>query len=219
MPSRLPLFPLHTVAVPGLVLPLHVFEPRYRVLIQALMNLPESAPRRFGIIALRPGQETTDHGIPRLHEVGCTTELREVTPHPDGRFDIIAVGQDRFRLIDIDQTVTTPYLTGVVEFLPEPDGEPDLSLLTAHASQLFDRYRKALKIDITELPDDPQVVSYLIAAAMVLELPRRQALLEYPTTAERLTAEVSLLRQERTFIEAFGTLPASELTLTTPNLS
>jgi uncharacterized protein len=210
---------LHTVAVPGLVLPLHVFEPRYRVLVQALMNLPKSAPRRFGIIALRTGQEVGEEGLPQLHDIGCSTELREVTPHPDGRYDIITVGQDRFRLIDIDRTAKTPYLTGVVEFLPESAGEPDLSLVTVRASQLFDRYRRALKIDITDLPDDPQVVSYLIAAAMVLELPRRQALLEYPTTAERLTAEISLLRRESALIEAFGTIPASELTLAAPNPS
>jgi Lon protease-like protein len=189
------------------------------VLIQALMNLPESAPRRFGIIALRPGQGTDEHGDPQLHEVGCTTLLREVTPHPDGRYDIIAVGQDRFRLLEIDRTSTASYLTGVVELLPEPDGESDLYLLTAHASQLFNRYRQSLKIDLTELPDDPQVVSYLIAAAMVLELPRRQALLEQPTTSERLAAEIPLLRQERAFIEAFGTLPASELTLAEPDQS
>jgi Lon protease-like protein len=217
--SRLPLFPLPTVAVPGLVMPLHVFEPRYRLLVQALTALPESALRRFGIIAVRPGQDATDPDVSQLYEIGCTTELREVTPHPDGRYDIVVVGQDRFRLIDIDSSATAAYPTGIVEFLLESEGEADLSELTAHIGELFERYRRVLHLDVTQVPDDPRTISYLIAAAMVLELPQRQALLEKRTTAERLVAEATLLRRERALIEAFGTLPATEQTLTAANPS
>lgn len=217
MASRLPLFPLNTVLVPGLVLPLHVFEPRYRVLVQALTSLPESAPRQFGVVALRSGGEVGDTGLPSLYPVGCAAELREVTPHADGRFDIVSVGQTRFQLLGFDESAGTPYHTGLVEFLAENDGDDDLALLTARAIDLFARYRDSLGVEVTELPDDPRVVSYLVAAAMVLEIPERQALLEQPTTAGRLEAELGLLRRERTLIDAFRTLPSMELTTTAPN--
>ncbi|MEJ2578665.1 MAG: LON peptidase substrate-binding domain-containing protein [Kineosporiaceae bacterium] len=213
MASRLPLFPLNTVLVPGLVLPLHVFEPRYRVLVQALSSLPESAPRRFGVVAIRSGSEVGDTP-PDLFPVGCAAELREVTAREDGGFDIVVVGETRFRLAGLDPTAGTPYLSGLVEFLPEPDGEGDLSGLVAAVTALFAAYRRELGVEVTDLPDDPRVVSYLLAAAMVLPLPERQSLLEQVTTADRLHDERDLLRRERTLVRAFGTLPATDVTTT-----
>lgn len=214
MTTRLPLFPLSTVLVPGLVLPLHVFEPRYRVLVQALMALPEGATRHFGVIAIRSGNEEPDEttGLPSLYQVGCTAELREVTPYADGRFDIVSVGETRFRLLDVDADAGTPYQTGIVELLPERNGEGDLPQLAGQAIRLFTRYREALGVELSELPDDPQVVSYLVAAAVVLNLPERQKLLEIPTTAARLHAEMDLLRRERAMVSTFRALPAVELT-------
>lgn len=210
MATRLPLFPLGTVLVPGLVMPLHIFEPRYRVLVEALVSLPQDAPRRFGVVAIRSGREVGG-GATALHAVGCTAELREVTPYSDGRFDIVTVGETRFRLVGLDDDAGTPYLTGVVELLDEPDGEGDLPALTGRVVEQFAAYREALSVEASELPDDPRVVSYLVAAAAVLDLPTRQHLLEVPTTAERLAAEVGLLKRERSLIEAFGSLPATDL--------
>jgi uncharacterized protein len=211
--TRLPLFPLNAVLVPGLVLPLHVFEPRYRVLVQALMALPEGASRTFGVIAMRSGHEVAGPGAGdvRLYDVGCTADLREVTPYADGRFDIVSVGETRFRLLELDDEADTPYLTGVVELLPEQDGTGDLPRLTDQAIRLFTRYREALGVELSELPDDPQVVSYLVAAAVVLDLPERQALLELATTSARLRAELELLRRERSMVTAFHALPAVDL--------
>ena len=219
MTTRLPLFPLNTVLVPGLVLPLHVFEPRYRVLVQALMALPEGATRHFGVIAMRSGHEVAgaDPDSPVLYEVGCTAELREVTPYADGRFDIVSVGETRFRLLELDDEAATPYQTGVVELLAEQDGSGDLPRLAEHGIRLFTRYREALGVELSELPDDPQVISYLLAAAVVLELPERQALLETATTADRLRAEFELLRRERAMVSAFRALPAVDLAKTQIN--
>ena len=212
MATRLPLFPLGSVLVPGLVLPLHIFEPRYRVLVEALMALPEGATRQFGVVAIRSGHEVGEGNAQALHAVGCTAELREVTPYSDGRFDIVTVGETRFRLDGIDDSAGTPYLTGVVELLPEEDGEGDLEALTDRVIEQFAEYRAALEVDVTELPDDPRVVSYLVAAAVILDVPERQQLLEEPTTAGRLAAEVGLLKRERGLIEAFRSLPATDLT-------
>lgn len=209
---RLPLFPLSSVLVPGLVLPLHVFEPRYRVLVQALMELPEGAQRQFGVVAIRAGREIGVDGVQALHEVGCTAELREVTPYDDGRFDIVTVGETRFRLRGLDDAAGTPYRTGLVDFLPEVDGDGDVQALADKVTARFGEYRDQLGVEVTELPDQPQVVSYLVAAAVVLDLPDRQMLLEEPTTAGRLRAELDLLRRERALIGAFGALPAVDLT-------
>jgi uncharacterized protein len=208
--ARLPIFPLATVLVPGLVLPLHVFEPRYRELVERLMAFPEGVARQFGVIALRSGTFAGERPD-ELHAVGCTAELREVTPYEDGRFDIVSVGETRFRLTGFDTEAGTPYHTGIVEFLPENDGEGDLERLSARVTQLFADYRATLGVEVTALPDDPQVVSYLVAAAVVLHLHQRQALLEQPTTSDRLRAERELLRREVALVKAFRCLPGVEL--------
>ncbi|MDQ1289104.1 MAG: uncharacterized protein QG622_2670 [Actinomycetota bacterium] len=218
MGTRLPIFPLATVLVPGLVLPLRVLEPRYQLLVQALMALPDGAPRQFGVIALRSGADSGAEGSapPDVYAVGCTAELREVTPYDDGRFDIVGVGESRFRLTDFDRGAGTPYHTGIVEFLPEPDGDGDVDGMTGLVTHLFAEYRRRLGVEVTALPDDPQVVSYLVAAAVVLQLPERQSLLEQPSTAQRLLAERDMLRRECALVKAFRSLPAAELLKSPP---
>jgi uncharacterized protein len=215
--TRLPLFPLGTVLVPGLVMPLHVFEPRYRILIQALIDLPEGAPRHFGVVAIRSGAETGTQDAPELYPVGCTAELREVTPYTDGRFDIVTVGHLRFRLAGLDEGAETPYHTGLVDFIGEPDGEEDLSELAQNVALRFAAYRDRLRVEQSGVPTDPRVLSYLVAAAAVLELPERQSLLEMPTTSERLVAELDLLRREIRLLDAFRALPAVDLPREQPN--
>jgi Lon protease-like protein len=217
--TRLPLFPLDSVLVPGLVLPLHVFEPRYRVLVQALLELPEEAERRFGVIAIRAGREVGADGVQALHAVGCTAELREVTPYPDGRFDLVTVGENRFRLAGLDEDAGTPYHTGFVDFIPERDGDGDVASLARQVTARFAEYRERLGVEVNELPDQPQVISYLVAAAVVLDLPDRQALLEEPTTADRLRAEIELLRREVSLVGTFRSLPAVELVRETGSLN
>ena len=211
MATRLPLFPLGTVLVPGLVMPLHVFEPRYRVLVQALMELPDGAPRHFGVIAVRSGQEVGGDRPPELYGVGCTAELREVTPYTDGRYDIVSVGHLRFRLAGLDPDAGTPYHTGLVDFLDEPDGEDDLEPLAEGVALRFAAYRDRLRVEQSGVPTEPRVLSYLVAAAAVLDLPERQSLLEEPTTAGRLAAELAILRRETRLIDAFAALPAVDL--------
>jgi uncharacterized protein len=207
--TRLPLFPLGTVLVPGLVLPLHIFEPRYRILVRSLMDLPEGAPRLFGVVATRVGQ--TADALADMYDVGCTAQLREVTPYEDGRFDVVAVGQTRFRLAGLDAAAGTPYHTGLVEFLGEPDGETDLSDVAELVALRFAAYRDRLRVEQSGVPTDPRVLSYLVAAAAVLELSERQELLATLTTADRLQAELVMLRREIGLVDAFGALPAVDL--------
>jgi uncharacterized protein len=127
----IPLFPLGTPLFPGVVLPLHVFEPRYRRLIADLTAMPDSADRRFGVVAIRQGWEA-ERVAPAeaLFDVGCTAMLRMVAPQRDGGYRVAAVGADRFRLLEVLVPAADggdadggepPYLRAVVEWLAEEE--------------------------------------------------------------------------------------------------
>ena len=98
MSATLPMFPLGTVLFPGVVVPLRVFEDRYRALVHHLIREPDPAHRLFGSVGIREGYEVGDHGAQSLFRVGCRMQLTDVESHDDGTFDIIAVGRDRIRL-------------------------------------------------------------------------------------------------------------------------
>ncbi len=123
MGDLIPLFPLRSPLFPGIVLPLHVFEPRYRALVHDLQALPEDSDRRFfGVVAIRQGWEV-ERVAPAeaLYDVGCTAVLQVVRPQPDGGFAVVTVGGDRFRLLDLVVGQETPYLRAEVEWLTEEE--------------------------------------------------------------------------------------------------
>ncbi len=224
MRQRLPLFPLRQVLVPGLVLPLNIFEPRYRALVQDLLRRPPQE-RAFGVVALRQGRDAgSDHPASSLHAVGCTALIREHEELPDGRFQLLTAGAVRFRLHGLDEDAGTPYLTGIVSPLDEPDA-PDgegsaepLARLTEVVARRWAAYRERLGIAATGLPEReapaPVVLSYLVMAGMVLDLPERQALLELPDTTSRLRTERRLLHREDVLISELSSLPAVDLAAT-----
>lgn len=205
--QRLALFPLGTVLVPGLVLPLNVFEPRYRALVADLLDKPEGE-RVFGVIAIKAGHEVGEGGARALHEVGTTAVVRHVTENEDGTVGLVTSGAVRFRLHGVDEAAGTPYLTGLVTALDDHEGDDvDVDALADKVSAAYARYRDELGLEPPELPSSPRVLSYLVAAGMVLEVSDRQALLEQPDTARRLRAEARLLRRERTLVGALRALP------------
>ncbi|MDK1474102.1 LON peptidase substrate-binding domain-containing protein [Streptomyces sp. 549] len=244
--TRLPLFPLNSVLFPGLVMPLHVFEQRYRALVGDLLQIPEDEPRLFGVVAIRDGHEVavTGAGMPdgrplpsgdatagfgadplaAFYEVGCIADASSVQPHDDNEgYELLATGTTRFRLRAVD--TSGPYLVGEVEALPEDDGE-GAGALAAGVLRAFRTYQKRLAgarertlATEQELPEEPSVVSYLVAAASVLETPLKQRLLEAADTATRLTEELAILRRESAVIGKLPSLPAAELTRrpTSPN--
>ncbi|HUY44368.1 MAG TPA: LON peptidase substrate-binding domain-containing protein [Streptosporangiaceae bacterium] len=214
MSETLPLFPLGTVLYPGLLLPLHIFEERYRQLVRDLLDGPE--PRRFGVIAIRKGRETGVDGISALHEIGCTATVRRVAAHDDGRFDLVTVGTQRFRLAALDDS--RPYLQGEVDLLADDTGDEEAAGLAAEAVQRgFRGYiealarREAAQVRMPDLPDDPVLLSYLVAASMILDLPVRQALLAEPDALRRLTSERALLAREITMLRSLTSTPAPDL--------
>jgi Lon protease-like protein len=218
-PSRtLPVFPLGSVLVPGLIMPLHIFEPRYRRLVHDLLERPEE-DRDFVIVAIRDGLEVGTQGVRALHRVGTVASLREVTPHEDGRFDIVTVGTDRVVVSDLIEDL--PYLQAQVTVLPEFSG-PEADAQALKVRQRFNAYRMMLSggsvgNSSDDLPDDPRVLSYLVAAAMVLELPDRQALLEMEDDSQRLALEFERLKFELSVFRTIPSLPAIDLRASTPS--
>ncbi|MCU1667687.1 MAG: Peptidase lon domain protein [Blastococcus sp.] len=123
MGELIPLFPLGTPLFPGVVLPLHIFEPRYRRLMRDLLSLPEDGERRFfGVAAIRQGWEVERIApAEALYDIGCTAHVRRVAPQPDGGFAIVTVGGERFRLLDVIVGDDPPYLQAEVEWLADEE--------------------------------------------------------------------------------------------------
>jgi uncharacterized protein len=214
MSTKLPLFPLGSVLYPGLVLPLHIFEDRYRQLVTDLLEEPE--PRQFGVVAIRYGRETGIDGVSALYETGCTAELQRVEPYDDGRFDLVTVGTQRFKLLGLGEQA--PYFTGDVEWLPEEIGdEAEAGLVLTAVQQSFRSYlaliaeRGGAHVTIPEMPDEPMLMSYLVAAAIVVDLPVKQGLLEEPDACRRLLAERKLLGLEMRMLRSLTATPAPDL--------
>jgi hypothetical protein len=236
MSEMLPLFPLGTVLYPGLLLPLHIFEERYRQLVRDL--LADGEGPRFGVVAIREGRETGVSGVSALYPVGCTAVLRQVQKYPDGRYDIVTVGVQRFRLLAVDES--QPYLRGEVELLPEEAGDPAEAQLAARAVRpAFSDYLRALAslaqhdpqqagaadtgaasngepadpggVPSPDLPAAPVALSYVIAALMVVDLPDKQALLAEPDAVGRLAAERAMLAKETGMLRSLTSAPAPEL--------
>lgn len=211
----LALFPLGTVLFPGLVLPLHVFEQRYQDLLRDLLELPEQ-DRQFGVVAIREGHEVGTDGIRALYEVGCTARVRQLESYEDGRYDVVTVGAQLFRLREL--RTDRSYLTGEVDFLPDELGdEAEAKVLDVAVRAAFTAYLAALaaaggrQIEAPELPDEPLVLSHLVAATMLLDLADRQDLLDQPDGRTRLRRELTVLRREAGFLTALTAAPAPEL--------
>jgi uncharacterized protein len=214
MGVMLPLFPLGAVLYPGMLLPLHIFEERYRQLVRDLLDGRE--PRRFGVIAIRKGRETGIDGVHSLYEIGCTATLRRVDAHDDGRFDIVTIGIQRFRLRGLDET--RPYLQGEVEMLADEPVDPVSAKPAVRVTAAaFREYLDALTewggavVRLEDLPDEPTLLSFIIAAAMVIDLPERQALLAESDTLRRLARQRAMLSRETAMLRTTTSRPAPDL--------
>jgi len=219
MPDLLPLFPLNVVAFPGMSVPLHIFEERYRAMVRDLLAHPDPAGRLFGIVAIREGYEVGSHETKSMYRTGCVVQLSTVEEYDDGRFDIAAVGRHRMRVMGTE--ASAPYLRAEVEHLLD-DATPsvDTARAAARALAAFGDYREmvsALRGDEVMsggLPRDPELLSYALAATASLTLRERQQLLESPTTAERLALLRRMMLQEVRAMRAVPSLPATEVART-----
>jgi Lon protease-like protein len=207
--QRLPLFPLGTVLVPGLVLPLHIFEPRYRQLVEDLQALPEDE-QIFGVVAIRDGHEVGEGSLRALYDVGCAAAIQDISTLPDGRSNVVSTGLRRFRLIDLDEESDAPYLVGLVEWMEEQEGALDPAA-PLRSRALWARYTGLLggfaPQVASDLPTEAGPLSYLLATATVMPIDERQALLAAPDDATRLRALNTLLAREVGIISVVPSLP------------
>ena len=133
---EIPLFPLHAVLCPGIVLPLHIFEERYRAMTRHCLATGEP----FGVVLIRDGREIGTRGVATLAGVGAFAEIREAGRYPDGRYDLLAAATGRFAIESVD-ALREPYLVARVTPLDDEVGdEPHAERLAAVAVHRFVRY-------------------------------------------------------------------------------
>jgi Lon protease-like protein len=185
---ELPLFPLPVVLFPGMPMPLHIFEPRYRQMLTDISvqnNL-------FGLSYFDAG--SSEKEVPPAGHIGCVAEITETQGLPDGRSNILAVGIIRYRVEDyVDRN--DPYLVVRVSFFEDEEEDSDqLAAGAREVAAMFMRVANSIRVINDErgnLPDisdtEPQRLSFLVAAAMEIETETKQELLELRSTAERLT--------------------------------
>jgi ATP-dependent Lon protease len=242
---ELPLFPLNSVLCPGIALPLHIFEERYRALVRHCLETKSP----FGVVLIKQGREV-GLGAISFTGIGTIAEIRDAGTYEDGRYDLLVVGTRRFEVRRV-LSGKRPYLVAEVDLIDETVGDPELAQrLAMRATRKFVSYLELLQprdgetadeIDVrveveaadddedpadegsaagttapgddegseegvaaepparrrrVTIPDDPTILSYLLAGILQVESPRRQALLETETTEARLRALLGLIDRE-----------------------
>ncbi len=182
-PDRIPLFPLNLVLFPGELLPLHIFEPRYQGMVRQCLE--HQAP--FGMLL------AMQNGVVR---VGCTAEVLDVVKrYEDGRMDILSVGREPFRVLELYDD--DPLLEGAIDYLDEQEGPP------AGAStpkQLMEIYETCHTLLYSTLPKkfeecEPEVISYAVASSLPLDLLWKQQILELRSEQQRQERLLAYLRE------------------------
>jgi hypothetical protein len=198
--TDLPLIPLNTVLFPGMVLPLHIFEERYKLMVNHCLEVQ----RPFGVLLIRQESEVRGRAMP--HEVGTTTVIAGLSRLADGRMDLVTVGSERFRVRNMRHDL--PYLMGDAEPWPLTGGASrEAQALVEPVRALFRHYLGLLsqaqghKISIEEVPSEARMLALLVAIALELPLPQKQQLLDQPTVAHLLLAECKTLRREQAILD------------------
>jgi Lon protease-like protein len=202
---ELPLFPLNTVLFPGMPLPLHIFEERYKQMIGECLE----GDRLFGVVLIRNGSEALGP-LAEPHTVGCTARIMEVEPLEEGRMQITTVGEQRFRILSLIYDL--PYLVGMVEFHPIVVESPE-ELISA-ADKLTPKVRQyinllkqieAVDLDPDSLPQDPVMLGHL--APVLLQMPpiEKQDLLISESALELLLSTNRIYSREIAFLRAIIT--------------
>ena len=194
---ELPIFPLPDVVLfPGRPLPLHIFEDRYRLMINTVLE----GDRKFGVLLWNPT-------ISKSVNIGCAAEIGEVVKLKDGRMNIMTMGLQRFRIVEIVKQ--QPYLVGKVEWLEDlkPDAET-LAVGQQVDGSLRDVVRLANKLTHKDnivpddLPTDPLHLSFWVASLFFNSSDDRQELLEMCDTNDRLRRELTLLNSLKSELAA-----------------
>jgi uncharacterized protein len=197
---RLPIFPLGTVLFPGIGLPLHIFENRYRVLMFDLTHLEDDDDPEFGVVLIERGSEVASSGTTEgdvRAEVGTIASVVEAEELPDGRWVLVAAGTTRFRVAEwLDDD---PYPLAVVEELADEEMALDLTAADAAVRRVLglksELGEPAVPVDFV-LSDDPAIASWQLCAALPVGPFDHQRLLAVDDPSERMAAVVNLAEEE-----------------------
>ena len=195
MARELPIFPLPIVLFPGAPQPLHIFEPRYRQLLADCL----SADRRFGIAYVTPHRAPAADPTPDLGDVGCVALIRSSEPLPDGRSNILAVGERRFVLRRWVAGSQSYRVAEIEEFDDDPVDSVELATLAQDVREGFARLARALGVltertdEEIDLPSDPALLSFQVAAALELDADAKRALQAGRNTSVRLRQLATVL--------------------------
>jgi Lon protease-like protein len=178
-PLLLPIFPLELVLFPGVPLPLHIFEPRYKEMIAECLELKKP----FGIVwASKEG----------VADIGCTAEILQVTKkYDDGRMDILTRGVDRFEVLEVNED--RAFLQAEITLIPDEPGHPARQMVE-QAVRLHAEIAKLAGADVSGPEEGASNLSYLLAGSLPLDLDFKQQLLVTSSEAKRLEAVVEYLQ-------------------------
>ena len=203
---QLPLFPLHTVLFPGQLLPLHIFEPRYRLMVEECL----AGQMAFGVVLIREGQEVGEEATP--FDVGTTARIGQVERLPDGRMNILCAGESRFKITALHHH--RPFLTGDADLWPwTPLAPGDVDARVARLTQLLTRYMRRLaqatgnSVNLDDMPDEPGPLANLAAIALQIPNREKQHLLSAPVIGDLLDGCIDLLRRENRALKIAAALP------------
>ncbi len=210
MPIELPLFPLNVVLFPGMPLPLHIFEPRYRLLTRRCLDGGHFAEERtFGVTLLTDGTEGQNNTVP--NEVGCTARITHVSPLPDGRFNLQTVGGRRFQVLS--RRIEDEYWVGTIEWLDDDESYEDMDGEAVRVRTALTGYLNSIAEgagvhtpDLAHLEIPPRPVDFSMWIGALLPLPphEKQPLLEMTSTIARLEEEYLMLRRAEVIQRAFA---------------
>jgi len=192
---EIPLFPLpNLVLFPQVAVPLHIFEERYKLMINGCIDNEEV----FGLVLLRSGESEESEAA--IHKVGVTARVVQVERFPDGRMNILSAGEARFRILQF--TGNSPYWTASVDFFE--DDEESIDEMERVQEEVRRLYRRATdltaslrSVDVGEsvLPESPVALSYMVSYVLDIDPSEKQQLLESTSTVQRLKALIQYLQQ------------------------
>jgi ATP-dependent Lon protease len=201
--NELPIFPLTTVLFPGAVLPLHIFEERYKAMMQhAIENSGQ-----FGL-SYREDAAVARETLPEVGSVGCVAKVKAVIPLDEGRMNILTVGLLRYHVAEFLQT--EPFLIARISaFTDDIEPDADLSRLQQDTKEMTGQFLKLLQTlsDVSnqsnlELPENPEALSMIVSSALPIEDKDKQRLLEMTSTRLRLSSIRHYLLQSMTRLQA-----------------
>lgn len=205
---ELPLFPLNNVLFPGMPLSLHIFEERYKLMINTCIETREP----FGVVLISNAVADTNRRA-EPYMVGCTAQITQVQPLKQGRMNITAVGRERFQIISLNHD--KPYLSGIVEDYPLESDDPTIirksaRILRGHITRYLEILERAGQIQLgnKQLPHDPMALAYL-GAVLLKNIPQsqKQVFLETEHTSKLLDDLRDFYRREVTLLDTLLSPP------------